>query len=467
MKKIVYLLISLVIVTSCEDNVIGDFDGAEIEQNFSTDDLVNKRGVAFTNSALAWSYKTSEQKAHWMYSWGNVLRDEVPENVDFVPMFWGRGSVNTDNLDRIRGLIEEGKVKYVLGFNEPDGAEQSNMTVDEAIELWPQLETLGVPLGSPATVNPNNEWMTEFMQRAEELNLRVDFVAIHHYGGNNPINLLNKLKQTYDDYNQRPIWITEFAVADWNATSPQNNRYTDAEVIGFMNEVLPILDEIDWVHRYAWFSGTQAPLYSSALYDDNASLTAVGQVYANHNPNATIGPGQDTPFDDPSIIELIDHEDANIDDAGGTQGYQLAGGNSSIQQGTGSGNNTNVLKALHGNNNDLFVRTRQVHVEEGDIYVFKFDIALTNAVHTVRLFIETDNGTEAISPDSATTTNGTADTNNIGKITGGTPNQFGTTTTTFTIPSGNYNYNSARFQIYQWGTSNSFELDNLSVLKAD
>ena len=57
------------------------------------------------------------------------------------------------------------------------------MSVDEAIALWPQLETLGVPLGSPATVNPNNDWMKEFMEKAEALDLRIDFVTVHSYGG--------------------------------------------------------------------------------------------------------------------------------------------------------------------------------------------------------------------------------------------------------------------------------------------
>jgi len=338
------------------------------------------------------------------------------------------------------------------------------MTVDEAIELWPRLEELGVPLGSPATVNPTNAWMVEFMQRAKELNLRIDFIAIHHYGGINRSNLLNKLKETYENYDQRPIWITEFAVADWNASSPQTNIYSDAEVISFLNETLPVLDEIDWLHRYAWFSGTQAPLYSSALYDDDANLTTVGQVYGNHKPNASIGPGQDTPFDDPFQIELIDHEDSFINDPGGSLGYQSNGGSSSIQMATVAGNTSQVLKVQH-NVADLFLRTQTVRVEAGDVYEFKFDISLTNAVHTVRLFMESNSGNQAINPDSATTTNGTPDPNNIGKIVGGTPNIYGTTTTTFTIPSGNFNYNNARFQIYQWGTNNTLELDNVSALK--
>lgn len=294
MKKFLILTLSLLLLISCEKNIIGDFEPSTFVDN--TEDAVNKKGAAFTNRAKAWSHKTSELGAHWMYSWGNTIREEIPDNVEFVPMFWGSGSVNQENLDRIKKLADEGTVKYVLGFNEPDGLTQANMTVDKAIELWPQLEQMGIPLVSPATVNPTNDWMQEFMRRADAQGLRVDYVAVHHYGGANVLAFINKLKETYNLY-KRPIWVTEFAVADWNATSPENNRYTEAEVIAFMKDALVALDDIDWVYRYAWFDGRNAPLFSSALFDDSARITPVGQIYAGNKPNYDIGPGVDTEFE--------------------------------------------------------------------------------------------------------------------------------------------------------------------------
>jgi hypothetical protein len=290
-----FLLIAL-IFTSCKENIIGDFDTIIFtDPDVTTPETISKKGVAFTNNKRAWSHKTSALTPHWMYSWGSNLREEIPENVEFVPMFWGRGSVTDANIDRIKQLIDEGKVKYVLGFNEPDGATQANMTVQEALDLWPRLEELGVPLGSPATVSPNNQWMVDFMARAKDLNLRIDFVTVHSYGGANAANFISKLRQAHDDY-ELPIWVTEFAVADWTATSPQDNRYTEAQVIDFMRDALSALEEIDWVHRYAWFDGQNAPLYTSALFDDDDNLTALGQVYAQIAGNSIIGPGVDIDF---------------------------------------------------------------------------------------------------------------------------------------------------------------------------
>jgi hypothetical protein len=287
----IVLLFSLLLIVSCEKNVIGDFDEPAFVDG--TEDALDKKGAAFANRTKDWSYKTSDLGAHWMYSWGNVKREEIPANVEFVPMFWGKGSVTQENIDRIKGLVNTGDVKFVLGFNEPDGADQANMSVDEAIELWPQLEQIGVPLVSPATVNPSNNWMKEFMRRADEEGLRIDYVAVHHYGGANVLSFVNKLKETYNAYN-RPLWITEFAVADWNATAPENNRYSEAEVIAFMEEALVALDDIDWVYRYSWFDGKNAPLYTSALFDEESNITAVGEVYAANKPNPNIGPGVET-----------------------------------------------------------------------------------------------------------------------------------------------------------------------------
>ncbi|MEL7124201.1 MAG: glycosyl hydrolase, partial [Bacteroidota bacterium] len=120
--------------------------------------------------------------------------------------------------------------------------------------------------------------------------------AVHHYGGPNVLNFVNKLKETYETYN-RPIWVTEFAVADWNATSPQNNKHSEAAVTAFMNDALAALDDIDWIYRYTWFDGSNAALYTSSIFDDDANITPLGEVYAAHNPNLEIGPGVDTEFE--------------------------------------------------------------------------------------------------------------------------------------------------------------------------
>ncbi|MFK8061358.1 MAG: glycosyl hydrolase [Polaribacter sp.] len=317
MKKYFKIVLFSILIIGCEKNIIGDFDGVAgdpiIEEPVTGDALI-KKGVCFSNRTKRWSHKANELGAHWMYSWGPKLSANIPENVDFVPMFWGKSSVSTANLDYVKQLIADGKINTVLGFNEPDKTEQSNVSVADAIALWPQLEALGVRLGAPSPANVTSDpWLEDFMTAAKANNLRVDYLTVHHYGGPSVPALINKLQNLYDKYGL-PIWVTEFAVADWGISNKDDNRYSVEQVEAFMRGVLPALDKLDFVERYSWFDGSNgsgnaaAALYTSALYDENDNLTSLGQIYADHRPNANVGPGVDTDFvvpNDPDEI-LID-----------------------------------------------------------------------------------------------------------------------------------------------------------------
>ena len=79
--------------------------------------------------------------------------------------------------------IARNEVACVMGFNEPDQLSQSNLSVAKAIEWWPLLMELDVPLVSPGCVHPDREWMTEFMEEADRRKYRIDYVAVHSYGG--------------------------------------------------------------------------------------------------------------------------------------------------------------------------------------------------------------------------------------------------------------------------------------------
>jgi hypothetical protein len=170
-----------------------------------------------------------------------------------------------------------------LGFNEPDNKDQANMPVERAIAYWPKLMDAGLPLGSPGCVHADREWMLDFMAEIERKNYRVDFICVHWYGGANSQSFINHLKKVYELYN-KPIWITEFAPADWNASSVENSSITKAKAANFMKEVLPELDKLDFVHRYAWFSAkTSSPaLGNSALFYDNGNLTPLGKFYRDY-----------------------------------------------------------------------------------------------------------------------------------------------------------------------------------------
>ena len=111
------------------------------------------------------------------------------------------------------------------------------MTTGKAVELWPQSQATGLRLGAPATIKPDAWWLGEFMRKAKKKGLRVDFMTMHSYPGPNAESFLRKVRELHERYD-RPVWVTEYAVADWNATKTNPSRYSREEVEDFMRKTV-------------------------------------------------------------------------------------------------------------------------------------------------------------------------------------------------------------------------------------
>jgi hypothetical protein len=246
----------------------------------------SKKGFGQTTKPDAWCDHVQALNVSWHYSWGARLPPGEPAGVEFVPMIWWYRGADEKFLELIHELTAakaDNSRKYLLGFNEPDGKKQANMSVAEALEAWPYLMKTGLRLGSPAAVHADREWMQEFMKQAEAKQYRVDFICVHWYGSPDVKEFLNYLGKIHQMYG-KPIWITEFAAADWKAESREKNQYSPAVVLTFMRELLPQLDRLDFIERYAWFSArtSDKALGPSALFEGDGSLTALGRFYASH-----------------------------------------------------------------------------------------------------------------------------------------------------------------------------------------
>lgn len=302
MKKILYTLglFCSIFFSACNESTEIEIpealptvedDGADVTFTPEQLQLPGKKGVCLKLSADVRETniaKINELGAAWNYSWGWEFVNGQPEDKEFIPMFWGKNSVTSATLTYLKTQILDGRCKRILGFNEPDGEKQANMTVEEALELWPQLQSLKVPLGSPVIVDAaKGEWLEEFMNGCKERGYRVDFICVHNYGGVGVDAFKTKMQGIIDKY-QLPILITEFAVADWSATSVANNKFKPEQVLEFMKGVLPWLEENPDVLGYAWFqSGIDSPQgWPGALYDKNGALTPLGEYYRDFTSGA-------------------------------------------------------------------------------------------------------------------------------------------------------------------------------------
>jgi hypothetical protein len=208
--------------------------------------------------------------ATWCYNWGTSPKATECNDPLFVPMVWGGGNV----AGAIKAIGDAG-YKTVLGFNEPNKIDQSNMTVDAAIALWPTLTSNpNIRVSSPAVSDDGRAWLESFMTQVKAKGLRVDFIAMHWYGWNAGSCTSGQLEGAINWASKwsLPVWITEFGCMG----SSNPNEQT---LLTFFNTSIAMLKNHPLVERYAWYPWNT---YND-LYRANASgvsaITSLGSAF--------------------------------------------------------------------------------------------------------------------------------------------------------------------------------------------
>lgn len=212
----------------------------------------------------------------WFYDWN--IGGNSSDNVEYATI---RQNAGWPGWSDING---KENVTHLLGFNEPDRPDQSNIDFDDAIAMWPQFMKSGLRLGAPATSDPFNGWsLINFVKKCDELNYRLDYVAIHAYWTKSPQQWYNDLKYIHDRTG-RPIWITEWNNgANWtNEWWPTGDRSLSTEnaqkQLNDLTKILEVLDTTSFVERYSiynWVQDCRAMIL-------NGELTPAGEYYANN-----------------------------------------------------------------------------------------------------------------------------------------------------------------------------------------
>ena len=240
----------------------------------------------------------------WYYTWGMTGSSGL--NVPFTPMCWGAPDVAKLNQ------IPAGSTE-LLAFNEPDGnnqGAQSNMSISQIVQLWPQLKATGLRIGSiaaytspmatsytqppgpptagrlpPAQMTiPTTSYFDALWTALSQAGATPDFIALHWYAPPDANGFLSWIDAIYAKY-QKPIWITEMCPADWQAGNPGQpafERYTVADVQQFMDAVVSGMNSRSYVERFSWKTRptTDINMGNGALIANDGTLTPLGQHYA-------------------------------------------------------------------------------------------------------------------------------------------------------------------------------------------
>ena len=209
--------------------------------------------------------------ATWCYNWGTSPKATECNDPLFVPMVWGGGDV----AGAIKAIGDAG-YKTVLGFNEPNKTDQSNMTVDAAIALWPTLTSNpNIRVSSPAVSDDGRAWLESFMTQVKAKGLRVDFIAMHWYGWNAGSCTSGQLEGAINWASQwgLPVWITEFGCM--GSSNPDEQT-----LLTFFNNSIPMLKNHPLVERYAWYPwNTYNDLYRANAIGVSV-ITSLGTAFA-------------------------------------------------------------------------------------------------------------------------------------------------------------------------------------------
>jgi hypothetical protein len=245
-----------------------------------------KRGIASSKFLPSEPSVLARVHPAWAYDWS---WEPPPRSasIESVPMIWGSGSVTARSISALRAEQRSGRAHYLLGFNEPDSGAQANMAPERAAALWPRLQSTGLRLGSPAPAVPDDGWLARFMSIARARRLRVDFIALHFYQDFTDPQAVDQLRAQLVSIHRRfgkPIWITEIGALDigrWG--EHMHSPPSGALAASYLRRLLPMLDGLTFVQRYAWFTdycSTAPGCPYSALFDRAGRVTGRGRIYS-------------------------------------------------------------------------------------------------------------------------------------------------------------------------------------------
>ncbi len=209
----------------------------------------------------------------WYYNWTPSPNCPSNGDVEFIPMIWSQKYLEGDNCEKFLEPLIGSDYAALLGYNEPNWQGQAEMTVEQALEYWPMLETTGLRLGSPSSTGRSGlDWSIEFMKGAKKNGYRIDFLALHWYGDCSDTEDLDAFLDYYDAF-KMPMWLTEWSC--YKQDMPTNTA--------FLEKIVPVLESYERLERYAWYSNrtTHETYLGAALFDSTGSPTPTGEIYMN------------------------------------------------------------------------------------------------------------------------------------------------------------------------------------------
>jgi len=263
-----------------------------------------KRGIALENKRLLQvALPSMATLVAWAYGWGFATSPSESNGspsiagweaagIKWLPMVWNEyGLVAAEGVSPATWAPASTARRALLAFNEPNFADQANMSPERAAELWPRVEALAARHGIDTIVSPavnfnaafqGVDWLRRFLQLCA--GCKIDAIAFHSYTCHGQF-----LKDHIDTYRAfgKKLWLTEFACAEGGALNAP--RLSMQGQMAYMREAIPMLERDPDVEMYSWFSyfagqwaypvdGTDP---DAGLVHPDGALSELGRLYAS------------------------------------------------------------------------------------------------------------------------------------------------------------------------------------------
>ena len=218
-----------------------------------SDSTINsKRGIAYNNASMADLFAASCISCGWAYNWASS-RGDLSSGIEYIPMLWGDSALHTDHWDGdCESELKKG-VKALFSFNEPDHADQANVSPEQAAAShirWMNKYAGRARISAPSITNSGDpgkglEWLKAFMNicKASDPECQIDFCNIHWYSeAQYADTLLERIEKAHAICDGKPIWLTEFASAG-----------SERQISDFITNIILILDDSVYLEAYSYF----------------------------------------------------------------------------------------------------------------------------------------------------------------------------------------------------------------------
>lgn len=234
----------------------------------------SKRGLAYNDGELCSSFG---KNFGFAYNWAQTESKDV--GAPFIPMMHKvQDSTAEAWLANVDKAVKGGS-KAVMGFNEPDIAEQANMTPEAACAAWkeymnpiasahPDVTILGPSVSNSGSATQGLQWLDTFHKICPDAIVHGSNIHFYDIYEEATIDRFKAHVEKAAANYGKPVWLTEFGLNPGSASEEQAAK--------FLKEAIEYLDSSASVSGYSYFMvGTGENQLNSAN-----GLSKVGEVYA-------------------------------------------------------------------------------------------------------------------------------------------------------------------------------------------